>query len=100
MADLKDMLEAKTQYAEGLEEEVVEQYVGGFDKALKQVTFLYAQLDVSSYDYFKEIRDGQLVDKSFLGANAAMGTQLKAPMNAFPLGDQDEEQVGDSPTTS
>ena len=66
---LKDMLDAKLKYAEGLEGEATKQYTKGFDKALKQVRFLYAYLEVSSCGYFKEIWDGKLVDKPLLGAN-------------------------------
>ena len=48
------------------------QYAKGFDEALKKVLFLYAHLDVSSYDYSKEIRDGKLVDKLPFVADAVM----------------------------
>ena len=57
------MLEVKIQYANDLEGEATKQYARGFDEALRQVGFLYAHLDVSSYSYFKEIRDGKLADK-------------------------------------
>ena len=72
--ELKEMLEAKIKYANDLEGEVAEQYAGGFDEALKQVGFLYAYLDVSSYGYFKEIRDGKLVDKLPSGVDVAGAT--------------------------
>ena len=96
MAELKNLLKAKIQYAEGLEEEAAEQYAKGFDEAPKQVAFLSAHLDISSYSYFKEIRDGKLVDRPLLGANAATGDQSTAPVDISPLGDQDKEQVVDS----
>ena len=54
-AELKEALNAKVKYAENLEGEVAKWYAEGFDEAFKQVRFLYAHLDVSSYDYFKEI---------------------------------------------
>ena len=91
MAKLKELLEAKIQYANDLEEEVAEQYVESFDEALKQVSFLYARLDVSSCGYFKEILDGKLVDRLPLGADAAADNQLKSPS---------EQQVDDSPASS
>ena len=96
MAELKDLFKAKTKYVAGLEGEGVEQYAE-VDEALKQVTFLYTHLDVSSRGYFKEIRDGQFVDKPFPRANAAVGDQMNAPMDVSPLESQDEGQVDDSP---
>ena len=74
---MKEMLEAKIRYTNDLEWEVTKQYVEGFDEALKQVSFLYAHLDVSSCGYFKEIKDGKLVDRS--PADAAVDDQLKSP---------------------
>ena len=73
VAELKDVLKTKTQYTEGLEGEAVEQYAKGFVETFKQVTFLHAHLDVSSCNYFKEIWDERLVDKSLPRANAAAG---------------------------
>ena len=85
------MLEAKSWYANDLEGEAAEQYVEGFNEALKQVTFLYTYLDICSYDYFKEICDGKLVDKLPPAVDATTSDQLKAP---------GEEQVDDSPVSS
>ena len=70
VAELKELLEAKTQYTNDLEWEAAEQYVKGFNEALKQVSFLYAHLGVSSCGYFKEIRDWKLVDKLPSGVDA------------------------------
>ena len=56
---------------ENLKGEAAEQYTKGFDEALNQVKFLYARLDVSSCGYFKEIWDGQLVDKPLPDTNIA-----------------------------
>ena len=58
MAELKAVLAAKVKEAENLKGEVAEHYTEGFDKAVKQVKFLYFDLDVSSYSYFKEIHVG------------------------------------------
>ena len=71
VAELKEALDTKVKEAENLEGEVVEQYANRFDKALKQVKFLYNDLNVSSCGYFKEVWDGKLVDKTLSGANAA-----------------------------
>ena len=70
-AKLKEALNAKMKYAQNLKGEAIKQYTKGFDKALKQVKFLYANLDVSSSRYFKKTQDGQLVDKPLPGANVA-----------------------------
>ena len=65
------MLDAKVGEVENLEGEAAEQYIEGFNKAIKQVKFLYSDLDVSSCGYFKEDCDGKLVDKPLPGANEA-----------------------------
>ena len=70
LVELKKALDAKVKYVENLKGKAAEQYTEGFDEAFKQVKFLYAHLDVSSYRYFKEIRDRQLVDKPLPGFNA------------------------------
>ena len=64
MAELKEALAAKLREAENLEGEAAEQYIEGFDEAITQVKFPYSDLDVFPYDYFKEIQDGQLVNKT------------------------------------
>ena len=91
VAELNYLLKAKTQYANDLKGEAVEQYIEGFDEALRQVAFLYAHLDVSYCRYFKEIQDEKFMDKLPPKADAIMGDQSKT------LG---EEHVDGSPTSS
>ena len=69
MKEQEDSYATKMKEAKNLKEKAAEQYIEGFDKAINQGKFLYADMDVSSYGYFKEIRDGQLVDKPLPGAN-------------------------------
>lgn len=70
-----------------------------FDEATKQVKFLYSNLDLSPYNYFKEVRDGQLVDKPLLRAvvDVKAGNQIKTPNDVATPSDQDKDQVDDSP---
>lgn len=49
VAELKEALAAKVKEAENLEGEATKQYKEGFDEAINQVKFLYADLVVSSY---------------------------------------------------
>ena len=63
MADLKEAFVTKVREAENLKDEAAKQYIKRFDKAITQVEFLYSDLDGSSYGYFKEIQNKQLVGK-------------------------------------
>ena len=75
MIKLKEVLNAKKKEAGFLEGEVAKQCMKGFDTAIRQVKFLYSDLDISTYGNFKEIRDGQLVDKP-LPSNNPVGTKV------------------------
>ena len=54
-AKLREALATKTREVETLKGEAAKHYMEGFDEAIGQVKFLYANLDVSSCSYFKEI---------------------------------------------
>jgi len=45
---------------EGLQNEALDQYLKGFLTALAQVQTFYPKVDLSNYDPFKKIVDGQL----------------------------------------
>ena len=88
------MLDAKVKEAENLEGEAAEQYEEAFDEAIRQVKFLYFDLDISTCGYFKEVRDGQLGDKSLSGANAAEvegEDQPRTPDDVAPPMNQGED---------
>lgn len=59
-AELEVELEAEPSKLTG---EVVSNSGFYFERAKKQVSFLYSQLDLSMMDFFKVVCDGQLVDK-------------------------------------
>ena len=93
VAQLKEVLKASVREVENIEGEAAKQYVEGFDEAIKQVKFLYSDLDVSSYVYFKEICDGQLVDKPLphaIAAEVEAGDQTRTPKDVPPLANQGE----------
>lgn len=46
-----------------LKDEVVVTFIHHFEKARRQVVFLYPNLDLSLMDLFEVIQDGQLVDE-------------------------------------
>ena len=54
-----------------LKREIAKQYAKRFDEDIKQVKFLYVDLDVSFCGYFKEVQDEKLVEKPLPGANVA-----------------------------
>ena len=99
VAELKEALDAKVKYAENLKGEAVEQYAEGFDKALKQVKFLYTHLNASSCGYFKDIRHKQLIDKPLPGVNAVEPEgedQTKSPEHITDPAGWGEDVVDDS----
>ena len=103
VADLKEALDTKVKEAENLEREAADQYAEGFDKAIKQVKFLFDDLDLSSCGYFNQVWDGMLVDKPLPGATTVEvkgGDQVKTPDDVSPQMNQGEDQVDDSPAAT
>ena len=101
VVELKEALNAKVWEVENLKGEVAEQYTEGFDEALNQVKFLFANLDVSSCGYFKEIQNGQLVDKTLPGAKPADvegGNHIRTPQDVVDLVARGKDRADDSPT--
>ena len=103
VAELQEALATKVKVAKNFEGEVVEQYTEGFDEAIMQVKFLYSNLGVSPCDYFKEIHDGQLVDKPLLSDNAVeaeVENKMRSSEDIVNLVTRGEDQVDDSHTTN